>query len=316
MVLDYSDGEENIVPVLSNRMLVTESLPLNMNGQTEKHFVFDKLLKSDTSSSLQNQSLTIEYTTNPAWYAVQSLPYLMEFPFECAEQTFNRFYANALAAHIVKLSSSLQAVFEKWKNADTAALLSNLQKNDDLKSVILQETPWVLEAQTESQQKKNLALLFDMIKMQQSLKSAFDKLQQMQSDRGGFAWFKGGRDDRYITQYILTGIGRLRKLNAVPANLQLSLDRMARSAMVFLDKEIRADYERRDKTEKLSEPGSDPDSIFVYAKFFFRHCCSGKYFQRDELLPEACYREMDEAICLPAGNDCLIFKSHRRSKNS
>src|SRR5450432_4366121 len=163
-------------------MLVTESLPLNMDGKAERHFEFEKLLKSNTSSSLQNQSLTVEYTTNPAWYAVQSLPYLMEFPYECAEQTFNRFYANALAAHIVQVSPAMQAIFEKWRNTDTAVLLSNLQKNEELKSVLLRETPWVLQAKTETQQKKNLALLFDMIKMREALRSALDKLKQMQSE--------------------------------------------------------------------------------------------------------------------------------------
>ncbi|HVU83431.1 MAG TPA: hypothetical protein VHC50_01230, partial [Puia sp.] len=100
----------------------------------------------------------------------------MEYPYECAEQTFNRFYANALAAQIVSSSKGIEAVFEKWKNMDSAALLSNLQKNAELKNVLLRETPWVLEAQDENQQKKNLGLLFDMIRMNKELKSALDKL--------------------------------------------------------------------------------------------------------------------------------------------
>ena len=243
----YSDGEEAILPVLSNRMLVTETLPMNMTGKTEQRFVFDKLLKSGASNTLQNQGLTVEYTTNPAWYAVQSLPYLMEFPYECTEQTFNRFYANALATHIIKSSPAMLAIFEKWKNADTAALLSNLQKNEELKSALLRETPWVLEAQSETQQKKNLVLLFDMLKMRAALKSAFGKLQQMQSERGGFPWFTGGMDDRYITQYILSGIGRLKKLNAIPADLQPAMDKIAKAGIAYLDREIRTDFEKRDK---------------------------------------------------------------------
>ena len=265
---EYSDGEENIIPVLSNRMLVTESLPLNMEGKEERHFVFEKLLKSKESSSIQNQSLIVEYTTNPAWYAVQSLPYLMEFPYECAEQTFNRFYANALAAHIVQVSPAMQAIFEKWRNTDTAVLLSNLQKNEELKSVLLRETPWVLQAKTETQQKKNLALLFDMIKMRGALKSALDKLQQMQSEGGGFAWFKGGRDDRYITQYIISGIGRLRKLKAIPAELQSQMNKMARSGIAYLDKGINSDYEKRDKS--LTSQDLDPIQIqYLYMRSFF-----------------------------------------------
>src|SRR6185369_7015872 len=80
---DYSDGEENAMAVLTNRMLVTETMPLPMRGTGTKNFNFDKLLKSGSSESLQNYAVTVEYTSNPAWYAVQALPYLMEYPYEC-----------------------------------------------------------------------------------------------------------------------------------------------------------------------------------------------------------------------------------------
>jgi hypothetical protein len=264
----YSDGEENVIPVLSNRVPVTESLPLNMDGQTTKHFRFEKLISSRESASLQNQSLTVEYTTNPVWYAIQSLPYIMEFPYECSEQTFNRFYANALANHIVQIFPVLQSIFEKWKNVDTAALLSNLQKNEELKSVLLRETPWVLQAQDESVQKRNLAILFNMIRMRTAIKSAFDKLQQMQSESGGFAWFKGGIDDRYITQYIISGIGKLITLKAMPDDLRDPLMKMARTAIAFLDREINSDYERRDKS--ATERNLDPIQIqYLYMRSFF-----------------------------------------------
>jgi Bacterial Alpha-2-macroglobulin MG10 domain/Alpha-2-macroglobulin family/MG2 domain len=264
----YSDGEEAVLPVLSNRMLVTESLPINMTGKTEQLFAFEKLLKSGASNSLQNQALTVEYTTNPAWYAVQSLPYLMEFPYECAEQTFNRFYANALATHIVKLTPAIEAVLAKWKNTDTAALMSNLQKNEELKSALLRETPWVLDAQTETQQKKNLALLFDLLKMRSALKGALDKLQLMQSEAGGFPWFKGGRDDRYITQYIISGIGRLKKLNALPADLQAAINKMLKSGIGYLDREINNDYTRRDK--RLAAQNLGPLQIqYLYMRSLF-----------------------------------------------
>jgi uncharacterized protein YfaS (alpha-2-macroglobulin family) len=265
---EYSDGEENMIPVLSNRMLVTESQPLNMDGQKEKHFLFEKLRQSGGSASLQNQSLTVEYTMNPAWYAVQSLPYLMEFPYECAEQIFNRFYANALAGHIVQVSPAMQAIFGRWKNTDTSALLSALQKNEDLKSVLLRETPWVLDAQSETQQKKNLALLFDMVKMREALKSALDKLNQMQSENGGFAWFNGGREDRFITQYIVSGIGRLRKMKSIPVDLQIPLINIARAAIAFLDKEIKSDYDRRNKSQ-ANQNVSPLQIQYLYARSFF-----------------------------------------------
>ncbi len=239
----FSDGEEAVLPVVSNRMLVTEALPLNMPGDGTRQFRFDKLLKSGSSETLNNHALTVEFTANPAWYAVQSLPYLMEYPYECAEQIFDRFYANALASKIVSSSPRLAQVFSTWRTMDTAALLSNLQKNEELKSILLEETPWVLQGKTEEQQKKNIALLFDLDRMSRELGAAIDKLAAMQSAGGGFAWFKGGRDDRYITQYILTGIGHLQQLKAVPPALAGKIKAMVTAALPFVDGLVQRDYE-------------------------------------------------------------------------
>jgi uncharacterized protein YfaS (alpha-2-macroglobulin family) len=269
---NMSDGEEAILPVISNRMLVTESLPLPVRGNTPKTFVFDKLLKSGGSESLNHQSLTVEFTTNPAWYAVQALPYLMEYPYDCAEQVFNRYYANSLASTIANASPRIKEIFERWKNADTSALLSNLQKNQELKSVLLQETPWVLQANSEAQQKKNIALLFDMVRMSNELATAISKLKELQSANGGFVWFKGGPDDRYMTQYILTGIGHLKKLNALPTNDQ-TLQEIISKALPYLDARIKEDYDNLQKQSK--QKTFSPDNIsglqiqYLYMRSFF-----------------------------------------------
>lgn len=267
---NMSDGEEAILPVVSNRMLVTESLPLSIRGNATKNFVFEKLAKSGSSETLNHHALTVEFTTNPAWYAVQALPYLMEYPYDCAEQVFNRYYANALASTIANASPRIKQVFERWKTADTAALLSNLQKNEELKSVLLQETPWVLQAKNEAQQKKNIALLFDLVRMSSELNKSITKLQDLQGANGGFVWFKGGPDDRYITQYILTGIGHLKKLKALPDND--NLDAIIKKAIPYLDERIKEDYENM---LKHSKPGSENDYIstlhiqYLYMRSFF-----------------------------------------------
>ena len=239
----YSDGEEATLPVVSNRMLVTETLPLDLKGNGTRHFTFDKLLQSGNSETLNHHALTVEFTANPAWYAVQSLPYLIEYPYECAEQIFNRFYANVLATRIVSSSPRLQEVFARWRTQDTAALLSNLQKNQELKTVLLEETPWVLQGKTEEQQKKNIALLFDMSRMSKELEASLDRLTAMQSPGGGFAWFKGGYDDLYITQYILTGIGHLQKLQAIPAPMAGKVAALVKAALPYVDKQAKRNYE-------------------------------------------------------------------------
>ena len=268
---NVSDGEEAAIPVVTNRMLVTETMPLPMPGDGNKDFKFEKLINSENSKSLTNYGLTIEFTTNPAWYAIQALAYLIEYPYECTEQTFTRFYANALAQKIANSSPKIKAIFEKWKTSDTSALMSNLQKNEELKSVLLQETPWVLETQNEAQQKKNIALLFDMVKMSNQLASSIEKLKDMQSANGGFVWFKGGPDNRYITQYIVTGIGHLKKLNAIPAPQQNKLKAILDNAIPYLDKLLKADYDNliKSKTNLKENNLSSIVIQYLYMRSFF-----------------------------------------------
>ncbi|HYD20471.1 MAG TPA: alpha-2-macroglobulin family protein [Flavipsychrobacter sp.] len=238
---DFSDGEENAIPVVSNRMMVTETLPLWIHGNGTKNFSFEKLRHSDSSETLSQYRLTVEYTDNPAWYAVQALPYLMDYPYECAEQTFNRFYANALAAHIIEQSPKIEQIFRKWENESTEALLSNLEKNQELKSALLEETPWVMEAKNETEQKKRIAMLFETHKLARSLDASMRKLKQMQMAEGAFPWFHGMYPDRYITQYILTGMGRLKHLGVQDSKGRMN--DIVDKALPYLDRKVKEDYD-------------------------------------------------------------------------
>lgn len=271
------DGEEMMIPVVSNQMLVTESMPIPMRNNTNKQFKFEKLLQSRNSETLTHHALTVEFTSNPAWYAVQALPYLMEYPYECSEQNFNKFYANALAFKIVSSSPRVKEIFAQWQKASPmergleGALFSNLQKNQELKSVLLQETPWVMEAKNEEQQKKNIALLFDMVRMSMELEISLNKLQEMQTPNGGFVWFNGGLDDRYITQYILTGIGHLQKLNAIPEKSKVKINAIIKPALIYLDKKLKEDYDYLIK-RKANLTGNNLGYLqiqFLYMRSFF-----------------------------------------------
>lgn len=267
-----SDGEENTLPVLPNRMLVTETLPLSMRGTGTKSFKIEKLIQSAKSTTLTNQSLTVEYTSNPVWYAIQSLPYLMEYPYDCAEQTWNRYYANAMAASIANSSPRIAKVFETWRTEDTTALLSNLQKNQELKSVLLEETPWVLAAKSEAEQKRNVGMLFDMVRMGREMGASLEKLKQMQSPNGGFVWFKGGPDDRYMTQYIVSGIGHLQKLKAIAPNQAEALNNILKTAIPYLDKKVRQDYDELTR-QKVDLSKYTPNALvvqYLYMRSFFK----------------------------------------------
>ncbi|EDP97753.1 hypothetical protein KAOT1_21362 [Kordia algicida OT-1] len=269
---EFSDGEQSALPVLSNRMLVTETLPMWIRSDETKTFTLDKLASTgsaNASSSLEHHKLSLEITSNPAWYAVQALPYLMEYPYECAEQTFARYYANSLASHIANSNPRIQEVFNQWKSSD--ALLSNLEKNQELKSLIIQETPWVRDALSETEQKKRIALLFDLNRMKNEQSKSIQKLTQMQLSSGGFPWFKGGRANRFVTQHIITGLGHLQKLNVSVNDKETT--KIIQKAMRYLDAEFIKEYKDIRKYNKKADLSKDHLSYsqlhYLYMRSFF-----------------------------------------------
>jgi len=269
---NFSDGEEMALPVLTNRMLVTETLPLPVRGEGTKKFTFEKLKESESSSTLKNFKLTLEFTSNPAWYAVQALPYLMEYPYDCSEQIFSRYYANSIATFIVNSDPKIKRVFDAWKNYTPDALLSNLEKNQELKALILEETPWVLNAENESERKQRIALLFDLNRMSVELKSAQLKLQNTQLPNGGWPWFKGMIDSRYITQHIVAGLGHLDYLDIQDLKEDQKVWKMVRDAVLYLDERMREDYERILEYQKddLDKNHIGYTQIhYLYARSFF-----------------------------------------------
>jgi TonB-dependent SusC/RagA subfamily outer membrane receptor len=247
---NFSDGEQNILPVLQNRMLVTETMPLYVRSNQTKTFSLAKL-QNQSSSTLRHHQLTLEITSNPAWYAIQSLPYLMEFPHECAEQIFSRFYANSIASHVVNSNPKIKEVFEKW-SAD-GKTTSNLENNQELKSIVIEETPWVRDAESETERKKRIAMLFDLNLMRDQLKGALGKLKDMQFSNGGFPWFSGGRySDRFITQHVASGFGHLLKLKI---NSDDEMKAMMAKAVKYLDGEIVKDFNSMKAAEGSSTQG-------------------------------------------------------------
>lgn len=238
----FSDGEENTLPVLSNQVLVTESMPMMVRPGENKAFTFEKFV-NQSSKTLKNKTLTLEYTQNPAWYAVQSMPYLMEFPYECTEQIFSRYYANSFSAAIVNRHPKIKQVFELWKAGDSKALLSNLEKNQELKSVLLEETPWLRDATDETERKKRIALLFDLNNMSAAMELNLDQLQKKQLPNGAFPWFGGNYGDRYITQHILAGIGQLYHLKIADGKSKI-LESIRIRALNYLDDALLNDQQR------------------------------------------------------------------------
>ena len=268
----FSDGEENVLPILSNRMLVTESLPLPLRGKEQKNFNFKKLSGSGASKTLKHHSFTLEFTSNPAWYAIQAMPYMMEYPHECAEQTFTRYYSNAIASHIMNSNLKIKRIVEDWGANSPEAFLSNLQKNQELKAVMLEETPWVLDAKNEEASKRNLAVLLDMERMSNELEKALNKTIKTQSSNGAWPWFPGMPENRYITQHIVTGMGHLDHLGIKDIRENNRVKNMIEKAVGYLDGEIAKDFKnvkRYDADYKKNMHIGYTEIQYLYARSYF-----------------------------------------------
>ncbi|WP_397303094.1 alpha-2-macroglobulin family protein [Nonlabens ulvanivorans] len=237
---NFSDGEENTLPVLSNRMLVSESRALWVRAGETQTAVMDNLLNSD-SGTMAHHQMVFEYTSNPSWYAIKSLPYLMEYEHECAEQTFSRYYANAMAHHILTSNPKVKTVFDSW--AQNGTNVSALEKNEELKTVMLSHTPWLRDAQSDAQKQQRLATLFDLAETAKQKKKTLAKLEKLQGDSGGFPWFNGGYTNEYITRHIASGLGHMKKLG-IKNDDTPQTDRMYKNAIDALDTEWKKRFNR------------------------------------------------------------------------
>ncbi|MFD2932178.1 alpha-2-macroglobulin family protein [Spirosoma flavum] len=278
----FTDGEEFTVPVLPNRILVTDTQPFWVNG-TGSHSTVTKEFKLKALTSLspelpvQHERLTVEVTSNPTWYALQSLPYLMEYRYECAEQLFSRLYANSLAAHIVVSKPAFKQVITEWQKTPPR---SPLESNEELKGVMLENSPWLADARSETARQAKLGQLLDANRMESEQIRAFEKLKELQTAGGtpaggGFRWFGGMEPNLAITLHILGGFGHLQKLGVrFPAGMLSELSEMHLNAIQYADAEMKqwVDEQKKEESKKKSKVASSWYFLatqYLYARSFY-----------------------------------------------
>lgn len=259
---EFSDGEEGLLPVLPRRIAVREAVALWVNGPGEKRFTLDKLKDPASAATRKDLSLTVEMTGNPAWTAIMALPTLMEYPHECAEQLCNRLYANALARTVAVSHPRIRAVFEQWRQA--GGPVSPLEKNEELKSVMLLESPWVLEGKSQTENRRRIGLLFDENRMDDELDRAQERLRAMRTADGAWPWFPGGPANEYITLYNVTSLGRLRHLGVRDV-----ADDLALSALPTLDRWLAKRYRDIRPRDLPSNHLDAMVALCLYARSFY-----------------------------------------------
>ncbi|HBV17642.1 alpha-2-macroglobulin family protein [Chryseobacterium carnipullorum] len=202
----YSDGEQQAIAILPNRMLVTDAVPVFVKEGETKTFVLDNL-KNSNSTTMTNVSNTLELTTNPIWEIMFALPSLKNDQNSSADVIFNKWFADVLASEIFKANPKMKTVFEEYQNK--GLLNSNLEKNQELKQLLLEETPWVLESKNEGEQMQKLALLFDANTMRNSINQDWSDLKKLQNPDGGFSWYPGYPSSYGTSLYILKNLGKI-----------------------------------------------------------------------------------------------------------
>lgn len=245
---NFSDGEERAFPVLTNRMLVTETMPMFLNANQSKTYDFKALVdKTSKSKSIKNYRYTVEVTSNPVWYAIQALPYLSESNNQSTLSAFNRYYSNSVSSYIVNSNPEIRRVFKSWKQLTPDAFLSNLQKNEELKTAVLEATPWVLEAEEETEQKRRIGVLFDINRLANEKSATLEKLISTQMPSGAWPWFNGMREDVYTTQKIALGFAKLHSKGIIHIDDDHNRRRMIKKAISFLDRKLVEDFEKLKK---------------------------------------------------------------------
>ena len=253
----FSDGEQRYIPVLTDKQWVTETVPLNVNGEGAHTFSLENLFNKH-SKTVSEQRLTVEFTAHPAWYAVQALPVVAHPQNEDALSWATAYYAHSLAAYIVKENPRIKQVFDSWKaqGGTKETFMSNLQKNQELKNILLAETPWLAEATNEAEQKQRIATLFDLNTMNSQLAVSVEKLGELQNADGAWSWYKGMQGSRYVTTQVMEMLVRLNALTHQDADSRMQP--MIQKGFEYLGKQAAEEYKSMKEAEKKGAVGIRP----------------------------------------------------------
>ena len=253
----FSDGEQRYIPVLTDKQWVTETVPLNVNGEGMHTFSLENLFNKH-SKTASEQRLTVEFTAHPAWYAVQALPVVANPQNEDALSWATAYYAHSLAACIVKENPRIKQIFDSWKaqSGTKETFMSNLQKNQELKNILLAETPWLTEATNEAEQKQRIATLFDLNTMNSQLAVSVEKLGELQNADGAWSWYKGMQGSRYVTTQVMEMLVRLNALTHQDADSRMQP--MIQKGFEYLGKQAAEEYKSMKEAEKKGAVGLRP----------------------------------------------------------
>ena len=253
----YSDGEQHYLPVLPNCEYVTNALPFTQHGSEIKTIDLRNMFPENTTQ----QRLTIEYTNHPAWLMVQALPFVGDVNEKNAISLSAAYYANSLGRNFLKSMPTLRQTIELWRQekGEETSMMSNLEKDQNLKELMLKETPWVLEAKNETEQRQSLVQFFDENSMNQRLQKTVDRLQKLQNSDGSWSWWEGMQGSLYMTVAVSKTLVRLNTM----IGAQSETADMLTKAFKFMRKEIAKEVVELKKKERSGYKNLRPSEVAV-----------------------------------------------------
>ena len=231
---ESSDGEERPLPVLSNMQSITETKAFSIKGPQRWKMDLKKLFQYDDAKAT-GRSLTVEYTARPMWLALQSLPTLMSPVHRDVLSLTSTFYAGSLASYIAQRVPTMPAALRQW--AEEGLMESPLQRNQELADMLLQETPWVMEASRERTRRQNLLTLFEEESQQDRRMMILSAMRVLQQPDGSFAWYPGMKGSPYLTREVAYLLTRLQVMTAgaEPDAASLGARELLSSAVRYLE---------------------------------------------------------------------------------
>jgi len=239
---NFTDGEESVIPVLSNRTLITETAPIWQLGNQNKDYRLHNLI-TNNSQTLKNHQFVVEISHNATWLTMQLLPYLYDFQHTCNEQIFAKYFADVLAMHVLEKNPTIKDLISEWKKNPK----SKLEENVGLKQLMLQETPWMKDLVSNEEKKAQLASYFDIDRLKKEADEIVKTLGERQNASGGFGWFSGGSENDYITQHILVTAAQLDKLGVSHFN-ENDVKNIVNKAHRFIDVKMQDQLKTSNKT--------------------------------------------------------------------
>lgn len=205
---NFSDGEQRYLPVLTDMQSITETKAFSLNT-VGKHSISLEKLFAHNHQEATNRSLTVEYTRDPKWLAIQTLPSLALPRCKDVLSLSSAYYGGALAYSIGQKFPEVREAIKEWGTQDTAALESPLVRNQELSNTLLQETPWVMEAANERTRRQRLASLFNDVAQEDYRMNMLIALKNQQQTDGSFTWYPGMRGSEYLTLEVICRLARL-----------------------------------------------------------------------------------------------------------